>query len=44
MTFVCSICGMEKDEGERSVIHPDVCIDCDTTLVNDAHIEDGQLF
>ena len=41
MSFICSICGEEHTEEERS---HDVCIYCDTTLVHDANIDDGQLF
>jgi hypothetical protein len=42
MSFICKICGEEYAEDERS--HDDVCIYCDTTLIDDALKHDGQLF
>ena len=42
MTFICSICGEEKEENERS--YDDVCIYCDTTIVDDSLQDKGQLF
>lgn len=42
MSFICNICGEEHSEDERS--HDSICIYCDLNLVNDANIDDPQLF
>ena len=42
MSFICRICGEEHTDDKLS--HDDVCIYCDTTLVDDANLKDGQLF
>jgi len=40
--FTCEICGSEYEDSERH--HDNVCMNCASTLVNDALSEDSQLF
>ena len=42
MTFICAICDTEHSEDKRS--YDDICIYCDTTIIDDVTKDDSQSF